>query len=182
MAANQQVYLDHQASSPVLPEVLEAMRPYWSEWFGSPASQHSLGLRARDALEEARHLAAGMIGAESPEDILFTSGATESANLALKGAAFASRERGNHIVLTAIEHPSVLNSALWLESQGFKCTRVGCDPRGVVDPDDIRAAITSKTILVAIHHANHDIGTIQAIDRISGFTREKGIPFFFISL
>jgi cysteine desulfurase len=180
MAAGQTpVYLDHQASTPVLPEVFEAMRPWFSDWFGSAASQHQLGLRARDALIESRRRVAGLIRAENPEEeILFTSGATEAANLAVKGSALAARSRGDHIVISAIEHPSVLNSALFLEKNGFRCTRVACNREGFVRPEDVAAAITDKTVLVAVHLANHDIGAIQPIESISRITRERGIPLF----
>src|SRR5436190_17518990 len=112
-----EVYLDHQASTPVLPEVLEAMRPFFSEAFGSPSSLHRHGIRARDALAKAREQVASLINAESPEEIIFTSGGTESANLAVKGIASASQRHGNHIVLGAIEHPAVVNSVEFLEKQ-----------------------------------------------------------------
>lgn len=174
-----QVYLDHQASTPVLPEVLEAMRPWFSDWFGSAASQHQYGLRARDALHEARHNAAHLLGVEDPEEeIIFTSGATEAANLAVKGSALAARDRGDHIVISATEHPSVLNSVLFLEKNGFRCTRLPCSREGFVRPDDAAAAITDKTVLVAVHLANHDIGAIQPIEAISRITRERGVPLF----
>src|SRR5213594_3865248 len=113
------IYLDHQASTPVLPEVLAAMRPWFAEAFGSPSSVHGHGLRARDALQKARDQVAALINAESPEDIIFTSGATESANLAVKGTAWANQRRGKHIVLSAIEHPAVINSVEFLQTMGF---------------------------------------------------------------
>jgi cysteine desulfurase len=173
-----QVYLDHQAATPVLPEVFEAMRPYFTENFGNPSSLHQHGLRARDALDRARSRMAELIGAESPDDIIFTSGGTESANLAVKGAALASQRRGNHIVVSEIEHPSVLESVKFLEKFGFTSTRVKVDGEGMIDPQAVQDAITDKTILVAVHHVNHDIGTIQPVWDISEVVHEKGITFY----
>lgn len=172
------VYLDHQASTPVLPEVFEAMRPFFSETFGSPSSLHQHGLRAQDALAKAREQIAVFINAESPEDIIFTAGGTESANLAVKGAAYANQRKGNHIVASVIEHPSVLRSIEFLEKQGFTCTKVGVDAQGRVPTEDIRAAISDKTVLICLHHANHDIGTIEPIQEVGGIASEKGIPLF----
>src|SRR6185295_5205987 len=146
------VYLDHQSTSPVLPEVFEAMKPFFSEACGSPSSLHHLGLRARDALARARAQIAALINAESPDEIVFTSGGTESANLAVKGTAYASQRRGDHIVISEIEHPAVINSVEFLEKRGFQCTRVKVDPEGFVDPADVRAALTQKTILICIKH------------------------------
>src|SRR6185503_3621662 len=141
------IYLDHQASTPVLPEVLEAMRPWFADAFGSPSSIHQHGLRARDALQKAREQVAAFINAELPDDIIFTSGATESANLAVKGTAFANDRRGKQIVLTAIEHPAVTNSVEFLQSQGFSSTIVKVDAQGFVDPKEIRAALREDTVL-----------------------------------
>src|SRR5438477_7916520 len=146
------VFLDHQSTTPVLPEVLAAMNPFFAGTFGSPSSLHRLGLRARDALAKAREQLAALINAKSPDDILFTSGGTESANLAVKGAAYANQRRGNHLVLGEIEHPSVIHSAEHLEKRGFAVTRVKVDADGFVNPEDVRAAITDKTILVCVHH------------------------------
>src|SRR5205809_5472161 len=117
------VYLDHQTTTPVLPEVFDAMAPFFAESFGSPSSLHRHGLRARDALAKARAQVAAFIHAESPEDIIFTSSGTESANLAIKGTAYANQRRGNHIVASAIEHPAVLNSIEFLEKHGFTATK-----------------------------------------------------------
>jgi len=171
------VYLDHQAATPLLPEVFEAMRPFFSEAFGNPSSLHQHGLRVRDAMSTAREQIAAFINAESVEDIIFTSDGTESANLAVKGVPFANRRRGNHIVVSAIEHPSVLGSAEFLEKQGFACTRVKVDAKGFVNPDDVRAALTEQTILIAVQHVNHDIGTIEPIREIAGIASERGIAF-----
>jgi len=172
------VYLDHQASTPVLPEVFEAMRPYFTEAFGNPSSLHQHGLRARDALAAARRQIAAFIGAESPEEIYFTSDGQESANLAIKGVAYANQRKGNHLVVSATEHPSVLQSVEFLEKQGFTCTRVKVDGQGLVNPADVAAALTDQTILVAVHHANHDIGAIQPIAEIARLTNAAGVPFY----
>jgi len=172
------VFLDHQATTPVLPEVFEAMKPFLSEACGSPSSLHQLGLRARDALARAREQVAAFINAESPDEILFTSGGTESANLAVKGTAYANQRRGDHIVISEIEHPSVINSVEFLKKQGFNCTRVKVDPEGFVDPAEVRAALTEKTILICVHHVNHDIGTIEPIREIGEIAAGKGIPLF----
>lgn len=172
------VFLDHQSTTPVLPEVVEAMRPFFNEAFGSPASLHQLGLRARDALAKAREQSAALINAASPEEIIFTSGGTESANLAVKGTALANQRRGNHIVVTEIEHPSVLSSVEYLQKHGFKYTKVTVDPEGRIDPKAVRAAISDRTILVCVHHANHDIGTLEPIREVSAITAAKGIPLF----
>jgi cysteine desulfurase len=172
------VFLDHLSATPVLPEVFEAMKPYFTEAFGNASSLHQHGLRVRDALLKAREQFAGFVHAESPDDIFFTSDGTESANLAIKGVAYANQRKGNHLVVSATEHPSVLNSVEFLEKQGFTCTRVPVDREGFVNPADVHAAITDKTVLVAVHQVNHDIGTIQPIAEIGKITAEKGIPLY----
>jgi cysteine desulfurase len=172
------IFLDHQSSTPVLPEVFEAMKPYFTEAFGNPASPHQYGLYARDALTKARAQVATLINAESPDEIIFTSSGTESANLAIKGTAFANRRRGNHIVLTGIEHPSVINSVEFMEGQSFNCTRVRPDAEGRVNPAEIDAATTDKTVLICVHHVNHDIGTIEPVREIAGLANRRGIPLF----
>jgi cysteine desulfurase len=172
------IFLDHQSSTPVLPEALEAMTPFFLGYFGNPSSLHQLGLRSRDALAKARSQFAALIHAEKPEDIIFTSGGTESTNLAVKGVAWANRLRGKHIVLTAIEHPAVLNSIQFLEQQGFTATRVPVDREGVVDPEDIARVLTDETILVCVHHVNHDVGTVEPIRAIAEVTGRRGIPLF----
>jgi cysteine desulfurase len=172
------IFLDHQSSTPVLPEVFEAMKPHFTEAFGNPSSLHQLGLQSRDALAKARAQLASLINAESPDDIIFTSGGTEAANLALKGVAYANQRRGKHIVLTEIEHPAVMNSAEFLEKQGFTCSRVKVDREGRVNPADIQAALTEQTVLICVQLANHDIGTIQPIREIGPIAAERGIPLF----
>src|SRR6185503_8650295 len=150
------------------PEVVEAMQPWFSEAFGSPSSFHQHGLRARDALQKAREQVAAFMNAESPEDIIFTSGATESANLAVKGTTFANQRRGKHMLLTAFEHPVVANSVEFLQSVGFSSTIVKVDQNGFVDPQAARAALRDDTVLVCIQHANHDIETIEPVRAITG--------------
>lgn len=172
------VYLDHQASTPVLPEVFEAMRPYFTEAFGNPSSLHQHGLRVRDALKRARQQMAALVNADSDEEIFFTSDGTESANLAIKGVAYANERRGRHLVVSATEHPSVMNSIEFLERQGWTCTRVPVDPQGFVKPENVAAAITDQTVLVAVHHVNHDIGTIQPVREIGRICAEKGVPLY----
>jgi cysteine desulfurase len=172
------VYLDHQSATPVLPEALEAMRPFFSQCFGNPSSPHQHGLRARDALEAARAQVAGLVHAASPEEIIFTSDGTESANLAVQGAAWAQQRRGRHLVISRIEHPAVLNSAAFLEKQGFTCERVGVDAEGMVDPGRLRDAVTDKTILIAVHLVNHEIGTIEPIREIAAIAHEKGVALY----
>ncbi len=173
-----QVYFDHQAATPVLPEVLEAMRPFFAECYGNPSSLHRHGLRARDALDKARAQAAAFLHAESPDEIIFVSDGTEAANLAVKGTAWASRESRPHLIVSQIEHPAVLASAEFLESQGAACARVSVDAEGMIDPENIRAAITDRTILIAAHHVNHEIGVIEPVAAIGALARERGLPFY----
>jgi cysteine desulfurase len=172
------VFLDHQSSTPVLPEVLEGMRPYFLELSGSPSSLHQHGLRAREALQRAREAFAALIGAESSDDIIFTSSGTEATNLAIKGVAFAGRRHGNHIVATAAEHPAVQKSVEFLQQQGFSSTWVPVDREGWVDPAAVSKALTDQTVLVCVHHANHDVGTIQSISQIAEIANQRGIPVF----
>jgi cysteine desulfurase len=162
------VYLDHLSGTPLAPEVREAMRPYFEE--------HHHGLPAREAIATAREQCAQLIGG-TPEEILFTSSGTEANNLAVKGTAFAQRECGNHIVLSNIEHPSIEQSVAWLEGNGFEATRVPVDAVGRVSPEAIAAAITDQTILIATHHASHDLGTLQDIPAIGAIAAARAIPF-----
>ena len=173
-----QVYLDQQAATPVLPEVFEAMRPFFTEVYGSASSMHQHGLRVREALGKAREQAAKLVNAAFPEEIIFTSGGTEAVNLAVKGLASANRIRGNHIVTTAIEHPAVLGSLEFLETQGCTITKVKVDKEGFVDPEEVRRNVTQETILICVHQANHDIGTIQPLRAIGQVANEKGVPLF----
>jgi cysteine desulfurase len=171
-------YFDYQSSTPVLREALEAMAPYWRDVFASGSALHQQGLQVREALALAREQVAGLINAVSPEEIIFTSGGTESANLAVKGAAWASRRRGNHIVCSAIEHPAVLRSLEFLERRGFQSTRVAVDGQGFVDPAAVEEALREETVLVCVHHVNHDIGTIEPIREIAAVAGERGIPVY----
>jgi cysteine desulfurase len=173
-----QVYLDHLASTPVQPEVFEAMQPFFTEAFGNPSSLHQHGLRARDALSKARAQTAALINAASPEEIFFTSDGQEAANLAIKGVAYANQRKGHHIVASETEHPSVLNSIEFLEKQGFTCTRIKVDRQGLVSPEAVAAAITDQTILIAVHYVNHDIGTIQPVRRIGEIATRHNLPFY----
>ncbi|MBI5867877.1 MAG: IscS subfamily cysteine desulfurase [candidate division Zixibacteria bacterium] len=171
------IYMDHHATTPVDPRVLEAMLPFFTERFGNAASRHhAFGWDAENAVEEARKEIARAIGAEA-RDIVFTSGATEADNLALRGVADASASRGNHIITSRIEHKAVLDSAARLERIGFDVTYVPVDSEGLIDPADVRRAITDRTILISIMCANNEIGTLQPIGEIGALARERGIPF-----
>jgi cysteine desulfurase len=172
------VFLDHQSSTPLLPEAFEAMNRFFTETFGNPSSLHQQGVRARDAVAKARQQMAAFINAASPDNVIFTSNGTEAANLAVKGVAWANQRRGKHLVISSIEHPAVMNSVAFLESQGFSCTRVRVDREGHVAPADIRAALTDETILICVHHTNYDVGTIQPIQEIAEIANQRGIPLF----
>jgi cysteine desulfurase len=170
------VYLDNTATTPVLPEVRDAMLPFLGESFGNPSCLHEWGDIPRDAIALAREQVAALIGA-SPEEIIFTASGTESNNFAIKGLAMAQQKKGKHIVVSAIEHFSVLNSAKTLEKMGFEYSLVPVDKYGVVDPADVRKAIRDDTILVSIMHANGEVGTIEPIKEIAKVTKEKGVIF-----
>jgi cysteine desulfurase len=171
------VYLDHHATTPVDPRVLQAMLPYFSEKFGNPASRnHAFGWEAEQAVEHARSRIAALIGA-SPREMIFTSGATESVNLALKGVAEAYQGRGDHIVTVVTEHRAVLDTCRRLEARGLRVTYLPVDREGLVNPDEVRRAITERTILVSVMFANNEIGVIQPIREISRVVRERGVLF-----
>ena len=171
------IYLDHHATTPVDPAVVAAMLPYLTEKFGNPSSrQHVFGQEAHAAVEDARGHVAALIGAE-PAEIVFTSGATESDNLALRGAARALAARGRHVVTTAIEHPAVLEPCRTLEKDGFEVTVVGVGAEGLVAPDDVAAALRPDTVLVSVMAANNEIGTIQPVEEIGRLCRDRGIVF-----
>lgn len=170
------ICLDHAATTPVDEEVLAAMQPYFSEKFGNASSIHSFGTEAAEALENSRKAIAKALNAE-PHEIIFTSGGTEANNFTLKGIAFANREKGKHIITTKIEHDCVLNSSKWLQEQGFEVTYLGVDKFGLVNPEDVKKAIRSDTILVSVMQANNEIGTIEPIREIARLCREKGIYF-----
>jgi len=170
------VYLDNNATTPVDRRVYEAMTPYLFEKFGNPSTLYSIGAEARSAVEEARRKVADLVGAR-PDEIVFTGCGTESDNMALKGVAFAHMERGKHIIVSSIEHHAVLNTAAYLEKIGFEVTYLPVDRYGMVDPDDLRRAIRSDTILVSIMLANNEIGTIQPIKELCSVSHEKGVLF-----
>jgi len=170
------IYLDHAATTPVDDEVFKAMRPYFSEKFGNASTLYNLGGEAKEALNKSRKIIARTINARANE-IIFTSGGTESDNLALKGIAFANKEKGNHIITSKIEHKAILNSCKWLEKQGFKITYLDVDKNGLINPKDVEKAITKKTILVSIMHANNEIGTIEPISEIGKICRKHRIFF-----
>ncbi|UCG91064.1 MAG: cysteine desulfurase NifS [candidate division WOR-3 bacterium] len=170
----QKIYLDYAATTPMHPDVVEAMQNYFSEEFGNPLSLHSRGREAKKAVEEARCEVAHALRAK-PEEIIFTSGGTESDNFAIKGVAYAMKNKGNHIITSSIEHHAVLEPCHFLQKNGFDVTFLPVDEYGLVDPDDIKKAITDKTILISIMYANNEIGTIEPIKEISNVCKEKGV-------
>lgn len=170
------VYLDNCATTPLHPEALKAMLPFLQDSFGNPSSAHALGRAAKEALEEARTRVAAFIGANASE-IVFTSGGTEANNLAIQGISRARRERGNHIVTSAIEHHAVIRTCQYLAENGFAVTYLPVDHHGLVNPGDVRKALTDKTILVSIMHSNNEVGTIEPIYEIGRIAAERGIAF-----
>jgi cysteine desulfurase len=171
------VYLDFHATTPVDPRVLEAMLPYFTEQFGNAASkQHSYGWDAQTAVDVARRQVAALIGA-SPSEIVFTSGASESNNLAIKGIVRARRDRGDHIITAATEHKSVLDSFKCLEKEGCRVTWLGVDSRGFIDLDELRAALTDRTLLISIMAANNEIGVLQPLPELGAIAEERGVVF-----
>jgi len=172
---NRPIYLDHHATTPIAPAVLEAMLPYFTEKFGNAASStHRYGWEAEEAVHTAREQVAALINAR-PEEIIFTSGATESDNLALKGIAWAYRDQGQHIITTTTEHKAVLDTCKALEQQGFEVTYVPVDSAGLVDPADIRKAITPQTILISVMYVNSEVGTIGPLAEIGALARQHGV-------
>src|SRR6185436_3969576 len=166
------IYMDYHATTPVDPRVLEAMLPYFTEKFGNAASRsHVFGWTTEAAVQEARERIASLIGAQNPKEIVFTSGATESNNTALKGVAEFYKEKGNHIITTVIEHKAVLDTCKRLEKEGCEVTYLPVDKQGMVDPADVAKAITDKTICVSVMLANNEVGTVQPIAEIGKITR-----------
>ena len=181
------IYLDHSATTQLDKAAYEAMKPFLEEIFGNASSIHSYGQEAKKHLEDAREKFAGLINAESPEEIIFTGSGTESDNLAIKGVAFANMDKGKHIITSSIEHHAVLNTCEYLEKQGFEMTYLPVDGNGVVNPQDVKKAIKKETILVSVMHANNEVGTIQPIEEIARIisaenqtrvTREFGGVYF----
>lgn len=171
------IYLDYHATTPVDPRVLDAMLPYFTERFGNPASrQHAYGWEAQKAVDTARGQVAALIGATAGE-IVFTSGATESNNLAVKGVACSLREKGDHLITAATEHKSILDTFTKLAGEGFRVTVLGVDREGFIDLDELRSAITDRTLLVSIMAANNEIGTVQPLAGIGAITSERGVLF-----
>jgi len=170
------IYLDHAATTPTHPEVVKAMLPYFTDAFGNPSSIYSYGQEARGAVEEARTKVAELIGARS-EEIIFTSGGTEADNFALEGVAYTNERKGNHIITTSIEHHAVMEVCKFLERRGFRITYLPVDEYGLVAPDDVKRAITDKTILISVIHANNQIGTIEPVEEIAKIAREAGVYF-----
>jgi len=170
------IYLDYAATTPVHPDVIKAMSEYYDDKFGNPSSIHSRGLEAKAAVEKTRQEMARMIGAE-PDEIIFTSGGSEADNFAVKGVAYALREKGGHLVTCAIEHHAVLETGQYLEQNGFPLTVLPVDKHGLVDPDQVKNAITDQTVLVSIMHANNEIGTVEPIAEIGRICRQRGVYF-----
>ncbi|MEQ8188139.1 MAG: cysteine desulfurase family protein [Candidatus Eremiobacterota bacterium] len=170
------IYLDYNATTPHDTEVISAMKPYLEEYFGNPSSSHLYGLKTGEAVEQARCQVASLLNCR-PSEIIFTSGGTESNNYAIKGIAFAHRHKGKHIITTVIEHPAVLEVCRFLEKQGFYVTYLPVDEYGLVNISELENAITDKTILVSVMHANNEVGTVQPIEEISAITKKKGIVF-----
>ena len=168
------VYLDFNASTPLAPEVVAAITPLMTQHFGNPSSQHWAGRPAREAVEEARGEVAALLGA-APAEIVFTSGGTEANNHAIKGVFFCRRRERPHIITTTIEHPAVLEPCRFLERLGASITRIPVDGTGLVNPDDIRRAITTKTVLVSVMHANNEVGTVEPIAAIARMTKEHDV-------
>ena len=170
------IYLDYAATTPTHPEVVKAMLPYFTDAFGNPSSICSYGQEAKGAIEEARVKVADLIGARS-EELVFTSGGTEADNFAIKGVAYANEHKGNHIITTPIEHHAGIETCKSLERRGFRVTYLPVDEHGLVDPDDVRKAITDKTILISVMHANNEMGTIEPITEIGKIAKEARIYF-----
>ncbi len=168
------IYLDHNATTPVRPEVRDRMLPFFGELFGNPSSAHSFGQEVKVQFEEARQRIADQLGA-SPAQIVFTSGGTESDNYAIKGTAFAAGE--GHIITALTEHPAVLQTVSWLAKKGYDASYIPVGSSGVIDPDDVKKALRPDTILVSIMHINNEIGTVQPVEEIAAITKEAGVYF-----
>lgn len=170
------IYLDYNASTPLDPQVAEAMRATLEQSYGNPSSAHWAGRPAKDVLERSRAQVAALLGC-TPDEIVFTSGGSEANNLALKGTFFACRNHASHVIVSAIEHPSILEPCSFLERLGARVTRLPVDGMGRIDPDDLRRAITPDTILISLMHANNEVGTIEPIEACARIAREHGVLF-----
>jgi cysteine desulfurase len=174
---DKRIYLDYAATTPVDPEVLEAMLPYYTDSFGNPSSIYWFGRENRKAVENARAVIAAQLGAAAPNEIIFTGSGSESDNMAIRGVAAANREKGNHIITSSIEHHAVYDTCRALEKEGFNVTYLPVNAAGLVDPEDVVKSVTPGTILVTIMHANNEVGTIQPIAEIGKLLRERKILF-----
>ncbi len=174
--SDRMIYLDHAATTPTRSEVVEAMLPYFTQKYGNPSSIYSIGRESKKAIEEARENVAKVIGAQ-PREIFFTGSGTEADNWAIKGVAYANRQKGKHIITTAIEHHAVLHSCQYLESEGFEVTYLPVDPDGLITAEQVKEAIRPDTILISIMFANNEIGTIQPIAEIGKIAKDKGVYF-----
>ncbi len=174
--STRKVYLDHSATTPVAAEVLEAMLPYFSQVPGNPNSIHAWGQEAAKALQKAREQVASLLGAR-PEEIVFTGGGSEADNLAIKGTAFLEKNRGKHLITTAVEHHAVLDTCKWLEEQGFSLTVLPVNSYGQVTPEQVREALREDTFLVSVMHGNNEVGSLNPIAKIGGLCRERGVLF-----
>ena len=170
------IYLDFNGSTPIAPEVVEAMKPFFSQHFGNPSSHHWAAEPAKEAIEHARGQVADLLQC-LPHEVVFTSGGSEANNQAIKGVFWALRDKGNHIITTQIEHPAVINPCRFLEKLGAEVTYAGVDKYGMIDPLDIGKAITPKTILISVMHANNEVGTIQPVGEISKIAKKHGVIF-----
>ncbi|MGC8605063.1 MAG: cysteine desulfurase family protein, partial [Desulfomonilaceae bacterium] len=173
---NQPIYLDYNATTPHDPEVIEAMKPFLTNHFGNPSSSHWYGAQTRNAVEKAREQVASLLKC-LPNEVVFTSGGTESNNYAIKGVAFSHRDKGNHIITSQVEHPAVIEVCNFLEEHGFEVSYLPVDEFGMVEVSNVEKAITPKTILITIMHANNEVGTIQPVEKISELARRNGILF-----
>ncbi|WP_084270740.1 cysteine desulfurase NifS [Methanobrevibacter cuticularis] len=170
------MYMDHAATAPVRKEVLEAMEPYFTKYFGNPSTFYTVGREAKKAMEESREKVAELIGA-NPEEIIFTTGGTQSDNIAIKGIVLKNKNKGNHIITSQIEHPAVIETCKYLEKNGFEVTYLPVYEEGIIKIEDLKEAITDKTILITIMHVNNEIGTIQPIAEIGKIAKENKIKF-----
>ncbi len=171
------IYLDYNSTTPTAPEVVEAMAPFFTDNFANPFNLHHFGQRARGPLDDARETVAALLGAASPDEIIFTAGGSESDNLAVLGVAYARRERGRHVITSGIEHPAVLATCEWLAREGWDVTFLAPDNEGVIHADALAAAIRPDTVLVSIMHGNNEVGTIEPIAELAAAARERGVLF-----
>lgn len=171
------IYMDHAATTPVDPRVVEAMLPYLTEKYGNPSSIHWFGREARAAVDRARGITAELLGAADPSEIIFTGSASEADNLAIKGVAHALRDKGRHLITSAIEHHAVYDAMAYLGREGYEVTYLPVDADGLVDPDDLRRAIRDDTILVSIMHANNEVGTVEPLAELAAAAKERGVLF-----